>query len=115
MPRGRTVLRLEPLGDLGEPGVARDERRATGGRRLGRDHAERLGEDRGHDARVREREQVDEVAVLERAREEHARRVGERLELLAVVAEADDDGARVDPSSASSSTWTPLFSISFPK
>ena len=36
------------------------------------------------------------MAVLERAREERARRRA-RLELLAVVAEADDDRASVDP------------------
>ena len=44
---------------------------------------------------VGEREQVDEVAVLERPGEERPRR-GDALELLAVVAEADDHGARVE-------------------
>ena len=39
----------------------------------------------------------------------------QRLELVAVVAEADDQRARIEPASASSSSCTPLFSISFPK
>ena len=43
---------------------------------------------------VRERDQVDEVAVLERAGEERPRR-RDPLQLVAVVAEADDDRARV--------------------
>ena len=51
-----------------------DERRAAAGGGLGGDHPERLREDRRHDGRVGERQQVDEVAVLERAREE--RRAG---------------------------------------
>ena len=68
------VLLLEPLGDLGEARVARDERRPAGGGGLGRDHPERLGEDRRHDGDVGERQQVDEVAVLERAGEERPRR-----------------------------------------
>ncbi len=46
---------------------------------------------------VGERQQVDEMPVLERPGEERARRRG-RLELGAVGAEADDDEARVDPS-----------------
>ena len=70
----RRVLLLEAGGDLGETGVARDERRRAGGGGLGRDHPERLREDRRDDRRVGEREQVDEVTVLERPREEHALR-----------------------------------------
>jgi hypothetical protein len=89
------ILGLQALGDLGEPGVAGDERRAAGGRGLRRDHPERLGKDRGDDADFGEREQVDEVAVLEEAGEEDALRVGPRLERLAVVAEADDHRARI--------------------
>src|SRR2546423_5089464 len=88
------VRRLEALGDLGQAGVARDERRAAGGGCFGRDHAERLREDRRHDGGLREREQVDEMAVLERAGEQRPGR-RESLELLAIVAEADDHGARV--------------------
>ena len=76
--------------------MARDERRRARGRGLGRDHAERLGEDRRHDGRVGERQQVHEVTVLERAGEERARRRG-RLELSAIRPEADDDEPRVDP------------------
>ena len=87
------ILLLQPFRDLGQAGVARDERRRAGGGRLGGDHAERLREDRRDDRGVREREQVDEVPVLERAGEERAR-PAEQLELVAVVAEADDDGAR---------------------
>ena len=52
--------------------------------------------------------------MLERAGEERARG-RERLELVAEIAEADDDCPRVETASASSRTWTPLFSISFPK
>ena len=98
--------------------MPRDERRAAAGGRLGRDHPERLREDRRHDGGVGEREQVDEVAVLERPREEDAlpaQLAGLRLELGAVVAEADDHRPRVEAPSASSSRWTPLFKISFPK
>ena len=92
----RRVLGLEPVGDLGESGVTRDERWRAGGGCLRRDHPERLGEDRRDDGHVGEREQVHEMAVLERAREERSRRGG-GFELGAVVAEADDDGACVDP------------------
>ena len=73
-----------------------DERRTAGGRGLRGHHAERLGEDRRHDAGAGERQQVHEVAVLQRAREQRARAGCLRLELGAVVAEADDHGARVD-------------------
>src|SRR5581483_469190 len=90
------ILLLEPLRDLRQPRVARDERRATRGGGLGRHHAERLGEDRRHDDRVRERDQVNEMPVLERAREQRPRR-RERLEPRAVVAEADDERPRVEP------------------
>ena len=41
VPELRRVLQLEPGCDLGETGVARDERRAAGGRGLGRHHPER--------------------------------------------------------------------------
>ena len=95
MAQVRRVLLLEPVGDLGQAGVAGDERRRARGGRLRRDHPERLREDRRDDGRVGEREQVDEVAVLERAGEERSR-AGRRLERLAVVAEADDHGAGVD-------------------
>ena len=91
----RRVLGGDPGGDLGEAGVVGDERRHAGRGGLCRDHAERLGEDRRHDRDVRERQQVHEVAMLERAGEEHA--VGcACLELRAVVAEADDDRAGVE-------------------
>ena len=63
---------LEPRRDLGEPAVPGDERRAAAGGGLGGNHAERLREDRRHDRGVGEREQVREVAVLERAGEEDA-------------------------------------------
>ena len=74
------ILLLEALGDLGEPGMARDERRRARGGRLRGDHPERLREDRRHHGHVREREQLDEVAVLERPGEERPRR-RERLQL----------------------------------
>src|SRR4051794_9708515 len=48
----RRVLRLEAGGNLGETGMARDERRYSRRRCLGSDHAERLGEDRRHDRGV---------------------------------------------------------------
>src|SRR5215208_2733874 len=93
-PLGRIDL-LHTCRDLGQPGVPGDERRATRGGGLGRDHAERLGKDRRHHGHVGERQQVDEMAVLERAGEERPRR-RYPLELVPVVAEPDDDGARVD-------------------
>ena len=95
---GRICL-LEPGRDLGEPGVARDERRAAGRRGLGRDHPERLGEDRRDDARVGEREQVPEVPVLERPGEERldpAVGRARRSSAAALGAEADDDETGVD-------------------
>ena len=46
------ILGLDSFGDLGEPRVARDERRHARGGGLGRDHPERLGEDRRHDGDV---------------------------------------------------------------
>ena len=94
MPQRLRILRLEPGGDLGEPGVPCDERRAAGRGGLCRDHAERLREDRRHDGRVGERQQVHEMPVLERPREERAR-VGLGLEPRSVVAETDDHRARL--------------------
>ena len=72
-----------------------DDRRAARRGRLGRDHAERLGKDRRHDSDVREGEEVHEVPVLERSREEDIEAGGARLQLGAVVTEADDHGARI--------------------
>ena len=96
--RGR-IGRLQPGRDLGEPRVARDERRAAGRGGLGRDHPEGLREDRRHDAGVREGEQMAEVAVLERAGEEclDATVGGSQLERGPLGAEADDDEARARP------------------
>ena len=91
----RRILLLEAVRDLGQARVARHERRRAGGRRLGGDHPERLGEDRRNHGCVRERKQMDQVPVLERPCEERVR-AGEPLELLAVVAEADDHGAGVE-------------------
>ena len=70
VPEVRRVLLLEPGGDLGEPGVARDERRRAGGSCFGGDHAECLGEDRRHDGHVRERQELREMTMLERPGEE---------------------------------------------
>ena len=64
------ICRLQAGGDLGQPRMPCDERRAAGRRRLRRDHAECLGEDRRHDACVGEREQMPEVSMLERPGEE---------------------------------------------
>ena len=89
------VLLLEPGGDLGETGVPRDERRRAGGGGFRSDHAERLGEDRRHDRHVGERQQVHEVAVLERSGEERAPR-RHRFQRRAVRAEADDDEAHIE-------------------
>jgi hypothetical protein len=50
---------------------------------------------------------VHEVAVLERPGEERARR-RRSLELLAVVAEADDHRARVELAQRLEQQWTPL-------
>ena len=63
----------------------------TGGGGFGGDHPEGLREDRGDDRHVGERNQVDEVPVLERPGEEHVSS-GHRLQLVAIVAEADDHG-----------------------
>ena len=95
MPQPLRVLVLETGCDLRETRVARDERRAAGGRRLRGDHPERLREDRRHDRRVGERQEMHEVAMLQRPREEHTR-AGSCLELPAVVAKADDHGACVE-------------------
>src|SRR6266511_2171160 len=95
----RAFLRIfgfDPLGDLGETRVLRDERRDAGGCRLGGNHAEGLREDRRHHGDVAEREQRREMAVLERPREERALR-RDLLEVGAVVPEADDDRFRVEP------------------
>ena len=107
---------------LPRPRRGREWRATSGGQpaggRLGRDHAERLREDRRHDRDVGERQQVHEVAVLERPGEERRPRAACRLRSSSapVVAEADDrPRARRGRASASSSRCTPLFTISFPK
>ena len=69
MPRG--VGGLQALRDLGQPGMVCDHGRAPGRGRLGGHHPKRLGKDRRHHRRVGKRRQVDEMAVLERTREEH--------------------------------------------
>ena len=66
------VLARDPGRDLGEAGVRGEHRGDAGGGGLGGDHAEGLGEDRRNDGGVAEREEMDEVAVLERAGEERA-------------------------------------------
>src|SRR3954451_17874952 len=91
----RRVLRLEARGNLGEAGVARDERYASRRGCLRRDHAERLGEDGRYDRHVTHRQQRGKVAVLERAGEQRPLRA-ELLELVAVVAEAHDHGLRLE-------------------
>src|SRR4051812_21413120 len=87
----RRILRFEAGGDLGKTGVACNERRHSRRGGLGGDHAERLREDRGHDRDVAQRKQRHQVPVLERTGEERPLRP-ERLQLRAVVAEADDHG-----------------------
>ena len=79
--------------------MPRDDRWAPGCRSLGGDHPEGLGEHRGHDARVREGEQVPQVPVLERPREEHpdVERPRQRLERRPLGAEPHDHGPRVQP------------------
>src|SRR3954451_22396617 len=67
VPQRRGIGLLQPRRNLGEAGVAGDEWWANGGGSLGGGHSERLREDRWHDARVRQREQVPEVAVLDRS------------------------------------------------
>ena len=84
-----------PAADLRQPRVACDERRRARCCGLGGDDSERLGEDRRHDGRVSERQQMNQVTVLQRAGEERARRRC-CLEHRAVGAEADDDEARID-------------------
>ena len=94
-----------------------DERRTAGSGRLGGDHAERLGEDRRHHAGIREREQVPEVAVLERAGEQRldATVGGERLERARSGPKPTTTSRASIPASASIRTWTPFCSISLPK
>src|SRR3954463_357949 len=89
------VLRVDPFGPPGEPRMARDERRHARRGGLGRDHPEGLREDRRHDCDVAQRQELDEMPVLERAREERSRR-RQRLELFSIVPEADDDGLHVE-------------------
>ena len=90
----RRILLLQALRNLRQPGVARDQGRRAGGRGLGGDHPECLREDRWDDRGIRERQQVHQVPVLERAGEERVRAC-ELLELLAEVAEADDHRTRI--------------------
>ena len=113
--RGHRVLLLEPGGDLGEPGVARDERRRAGRRRLRGDHAERLGEDRRHDRDVGERQQMPQMPVLERAGEERPRRRHAPRAPRGTGRSRRPRGAHRRRFIASSSTCTPFCSISFPK
>src|SRR5437763_8433582 len=94
-PERRRVLRFESGGDLCQAGMSRHDRRRAGCRGLRCDHAERLREDRRNNRRVCERQQMHEMSMLERSREQRARRC-EAFELVAVIAEADDHGARVD-------------------
>src|SRR5436190_7112837 len=86
------VFGFEALRDLREAGVPGDERERSGRGGFGRDHPERFGKDRRHDRHLAERKQVGEVTVLQRPSEERPRG-RDPLELGAVVAEADDDGA----------------------
>jgi hypothetical protein len=74
--------------------VVRDERERAGRGRFRGDHSERLREDRGDGGDVGQRDQLGEVPVLERPGEERAWR-SSAFELLAIVAEADYDRARV--------------------
>src|SRR3954454_24038317 len=99
VPQRRGIRLLEPRRNLGEAGVAGDEWWATGGGSLGGDHPKRLREDRWHHARVRQREQVSEVAVLERTGEQRLDTELGRgcLERFALGPESDDDEPRRDP------------------
>ena len=89
----RWIRGLEPGGHFREPRVTRNERRTTCGRRLRSNHSEGLGEDRRHDARVGECQQVAEVAVLERPGEDCVDSILGRppLERRTLRAEPDDD------------------------
>src|SRR5919201_1683637 len=88
------VLGLEPFGDLGQPGMAGDERQRAAAGSFRGNHPEGLGENRRHDRHPAERDQVDEVPVLQRPGEQGSRR-RDPLQLVAVVAEADDDRSRL--------------------
>jgi hypothetical protein len=75
--------------------MAGHERRRAGRCGLGCDHAERFREHGWHDRHVRQREQVGEMAVVQRTGEE--RPLGRLfLELPAIVAEANDHRARIE-------------------
>ncbi len=77
----RRILERDSRRDLRQARVVGDDRRHARGGGLRGDHPERLGEDRRDDGDVDERQQVREVAVLERAGEERPRR-RRRLERL---------------------------------
>jgi hypothetical protein len=93
--RRRDALLLECIRDLRQAGVPGDERQRTAGGGFGGDHPEGFREDRRDDRHVGERDQVDEVPVLERPREEHVSS-GHCLKFAAIVAETDDHGPGVD-------------------
>ena len=71
-----------------------NERRNSGRGGLRGDHPEGFGKDRRRYGDLGERQQVDQVTVLERAREEHVHS-GHALQLCPVVAEAHHDRLRV--------------------
>src|SRR5207247_5447861 len=89
------ILGFQALRDFRQPRVASDERRRAGGSGLRGNHPESLREDRRDGRDVGKREQMDEMTVLERSGEERSRR-RDRLQLLPVVAKADDQRARAD-------------------
>ena len=108
------VAVAQARGDLGEPAVVA----TTGGQPAAAASAATMPnawEDGGDDGSVREREEVNEMPVLERAREERVAALGQALELLAVVAEADDHRAGVQAVQRLEQQLDSLFSISFPK
>ncbi len=90
------VRLLEPGRDLGETRVAGDEGRRPSRRGFRSDHPERLREDRRNDRHVGQRQQMNEMPVLERAREQRSRR-RQLFEHPAIRAEADDHEPRIDP------------------
>src|ERR671937_242742 len=77
------VLGLEPFGDLGQPGMAGDERQRAAAGSFRGNHPEGLGENRRHDRHLAERDQVDEVPVLQRPGEQGSLR-RDPLQLVAV-------------------------------
>ncbi len=94
----RRQLGGERLGDLGQPGVARDDRNRPARRGLRRDHPERLGERARGDQRAACRQQLRQLLVLQAARQHDAlaeRLGGGQIALAALALESVEERQQV--------------------